>query len=53
MNIQNISSVQQFGTEIPKDAGIKKLDVLRFRPNIIRKYSPPVKREGPLCNHDN
>ncbi|KAK8106069.1 hypothetical protein PG999_009428 [Apiospora kogelbergensis] len=45
VNIQNISSVQQFGTEIPKDAGIKKLDVLRFRPNIILSGAPAYEEE--------
>ncbi|KAK7958306.1 hypothetical protein PG988_013154 [Apiospora saccharicola] len=45
VNIQNLSSVQKFGTEIPKDAGFGKLDVLRFRPNIVLSGAPAYEEE--------
>ncbi|KAI0132541.1 MOSC domain-containing protein [Xylariales sp. AK1849] len=40
LHIQNISSVQKFAAEVPKDDDLKQLNVLRFRPNIIVSGSP-------------
>ncbi|KAK8051993.1 MOSC domain-containing protein [Apiospora rasikravindrae] len=45
VNIQNLNSVQSFSTEIPKDAGLKKLDILRFRPNIVVSGAPAYEEE--------
>lgn len=36
----NLSSVHKFQLEIPQDAELPRLDVLRFRPNIIRQCPP-------------
>ncbi|KAI6091332.1 hypothetical protein F4821DRAFT_199989 [Hypoxylon rubiginosum] len=35
LHLMNLSSVQEFSSEVPKDDDLKELDVLRFRPNII------------------
>lgn len=35
LNLMNIASVQDFNALVPKDADLKKVDILRFRPNII------------------
>ncbi|KAI1386349.1 uncharacterized protein F4822DRAFT_313238 [Hypoxylon trugodes] len=35
LHLVNLSSVQQFSSEVPKDENLKELDVIRFRPNII------------------
>ncbi|KAI5868566.1 hypothetical protein GGS23DRAFT_546222 [Durotheca rogersii] len=35
LHLMNLSSVQQFSSEVPKDDDLKELNVLRFRPNII------------------
>ncbi|KAF7532507.1 hypothetical protein G7054_g7874 [Neopestalotiopsis clavispora] len=46
LHIQNISSVQAFSKQVPKDPELKQLSVMRFRPNII---DPPGARDlGPL-----
>lgn len=36
----NMSSMQDFSSKVPKDETLKKLDVLRFRPNIIGEHTP-------------
>ena len=38
----NMSSVQEFSSQVPKDETLKELDVLRFRPNIIGKRTRPL-----------
>lgn len=38
LHIQNISSVQAFSKEVPKDSDLKQLSVMRFRPNIIGEF---------------
>ncbi|KAK6957797.1 hypothetical protein Daesc_000586 [Daldinia eschscholtzii] len=35
LHMMNLSSLQAFSSEVPKDDNLKELDVLRFRPNII------------------
>ncbi|KAK6194241.1 hypothetical protein LQW54_011664 [Pestalotiopsis sp. IQ-011] len=40
LHIQNISSVQAFSKEVPKDSDLKQLSVMRFRPNIIVSGAP-------------
>ncbi|ETS82790.1 hypothetical protein PFICI_04666 [Pestalotiopsis fici W106-1] len=40
LHIQNISSVQAFSKEVPKDQDLKQLSVMRFRPNIIVSGAP-------------
>lgn len=35
----SLSSLQEFSKEVPKDDALRELDVLRFRPNIIRKFA--------------
>lgn len=41
VNVMNLNSVHKFQAEIPQDAELPQLDVLRFRPNIIRQCSFP------------
>lgn len=40
LHIQNISSVQAFSKQVPKDPELKQLSVMRFRPNIIVSGAP-------------
>lgn len=38
----NLSSIQKFSEEVPKDDKLKELDVIRFRPNIIGELLSPI-----------
>ncbi|KAJ1333623.1 hypothetical protein MN608_03615 [Microdochium nivale] len=45
LNLMNIASVQDFNALVPKDADLKKVDILRFRPNIIISGAPAYAEE--------
>jgi uncharacterized protein YcbX len=39
LHMINLPSLQDFNEKVPKDEDLQDLDVLRFRPNIIRRSS--------------
>ncbi|CAJ2513613.1 Uu.00g017320.m01.CDS01 [Anthostomella pinea] len=45
LHMLNLSSVQKFSSEVPKDQDLKQLDVLRFRANMMVSGAPAYDEE--------